>query len=146
MKKRKHLQTNFFKFIVEKYNKEIRDELNDEETNLSDDELIDDIDDIEEPSEPKKKIKEDDDLNLDELIEEYKLHRSTLQKILLRYNVKLHKNKSFIKCDKEFFSYFNKSTASTSKPSSTNLVVNIEPMYPAAPVIKIFLIVKLFLF
>ena len=71
MKKGKHLQTNFFKFIVEKYNKEIQDELNDEETNLSDDELIDDIDDIEEPSEPKKKIKEDDDLNLDELIEEY---------------------------------------------------------------------------
>ncbi|MEC4049183.1 hypothetical protein OX284_007055 [Flavobacterium sp. SUN046] len=44
--------------------------MNDEETNLSDDELIDDIDDIEEPTEPKKKIKEDDDLNLDELIEE----------------------------------------------------------------------------
>lgn len=71
MKKRKHLQTNFFKFIVEKYNKEIQDELNDEETNLSDDKLIDDIDDIEEPIGPKKKIKEDDDLNLDELIEEY---------------------------------------------------------------------------
>ena len=71
MKKRKHLQTNFFKFIVEKYNKEIQDELNDEETNLSDDELIDDIEDIEEPTEPKGKLKEDDDLNLDELIEEY---------------------------------------------------------------------------
>ncbi len=68
MKKRKHLQTNFFKFIVEKYNKEIQDELNDEETNLKDDELIDDIDDIEGP---KRKLKEDDDLNLDELIEEY---------------------------------------------------------------------------
>ena len=68
MKKRKHLQTNFFKFIVEKYNKEIQDELNDEETNLPDEELIDDINDIEEP---KGKLKEDDDLNLDELIEEY---------------------------------------------------------------------------
>ena len=68
MKKRKHLQTNFFKFIVEKYNKEIQDELNDEETNLPDEELIDDIDDIEEP---KRKLKEDEDLNLDELIEEY---------------------------------------------------------------------------
>jgi hypothetical protein len=68
MKKRKHLQTNFFKFIVEKYNKEIQDELNDEETNLPDEELIDDMDDIEEP---KRKLKEDDDLNLDELIEEY---------------------------------------------------------------------------
>ena len=71
MKKRKHLQTNFFKFIVEKYNKDIQDELNDEETNISDDELIDDIDNIEEPTEPKGKLKEDDDLNLDELIEEY---------------------------------------------------------------------------
>ena len=71
MKKRKHLQTNFFKFIIEKYNKELQDELNDEETNISDDELIDDIDNIEEPTEPKKKIKEDDDLDLDELIEEY---------------------------------------------------------------------------
>ncbi len=64
MKKRKHLQTNFFKFIIEKYNKEIQDELNDEETNISDDELIDDIDNIEEPTEPKRKLKEDDDLNL----------------------------------------------------------------------------------
>jgi hypothetical protein len=71
MKNRKHLQTNFFKFIVEKYNKEIQDELNDEETNLPDEELIDNIDDIEEPTEPKNKIKDDDDLNLDELIEEY---------------------------------------------------------------------------
>ena len=56
MKKRKHLQTNFFKFIVEKYNKEIQDELNDEETNPPDEELIDDIDDIEEP---KRKLKEE---------------------------------------------------------------------------------------
>lgn len=71
MKKRKHLQTNFFKFIVEKYNKEIQDELNDEETNLPDEELIDDIDDIDDIEEPKGKLKEDDDLNLDELIEEY---------------------------------------------------------------------------
>lgn len=71
MKKRKHLQTNFFKFIIEKYNKELQDELNDEETNVSDDELIDDIDNIEAHEEPKRKLKEDDDLDLDELIEEY---------------------------------------------------------------------------
>ena len=71
MKKRKHLQTNFFKFIIEKYNKELQDELNDEETNVSDDELIDDIDNIEAPEEPKRKLKEYDDLDLDELIEEY---------------------------------------------------------------------------
>lgn len=71
MKKRKHLQTNFFKFIIEKYNKELQDELNDEETNVSDDELIDDIDKLEAPEEPKRKLKEYDDLDLDELIEEY---------------------------------------------------------------------------
>lgn len=71
MKKRKHLQTNFFKFIIEKYNKELQDELNYEETNVSDDELIGDIDNIEAPEEPKRKLKEDDDLDLDELIEEY---------------------------------------------------------------------------
>lgn len=71
MKKRKHLQTNFFKFIIEKYNKELQDELNDEETNVSDDELIDEIDNTEAPEEPKRKLKEDDDLDLDELIEEY---------------------------------------------------------------------------
>lgn len=91
MKKRKHLQTNFFKFIVEKYNKEIQDELNDEETNLTDDELIDDIDDIEEPTEPKNKKKEDDDLNLDELIEEY--NKLTNKYKTLKYDNSLHKRK-----------------------------------------------------
>ncbi len=91
MKKRKHLQTNFFKFIVEKYNKEIQDELNDEETNLSDDELIDDIEDIEEPTEPKRKFKEDDDLNLDELIEEY--NKLTNKYITLKNDNSLYKRK-----------------------------------------------------
>ena len=88
MKKRKHLQTNFFKFIVEKYNKEIQDELNDEETNLPDEELIDDIDDIEEP---KRKLKEDDDLNLDELIEEY--NKLTNKYITLKNDNSLYKRK-----------------------------------------------------
>ena len=91
MKKRKHLQTNFFKFIVEKYNKEIQDELNDEETNLSDDELIDDIKDIEEPTEPKRKFKEDDDLNLDKLIEEY--NKLTNKYITLKNDNSLYKRK-----------------------------------------------------
>jgi hypothetical protein len=88
MKKRKHLQTNFFKFIVEKYNKEIQDELNDEETNLPDEELIDDIDDIEEP---KRKLKEDDDLNLDELIEEY--NKLTNKYKILKNDNSLYKRK-----------------------------------------------------
>ena len=88
MKKRKLLQTNFFKFIVEKYNKEIQDELNDEETNLPDEELIDDIDDIEEP---KRKLKEDDDLNLDELIEEY--NKLTNKYKILKNDNSLYKRK-----------------------------------------------------
>ena len=88
MKKRKHLQTNFFKFIVEKYNKEIQDELNDEETNPPDEELIDDIDDIEEP---KRKLKEDDDLNLDELIEEY--NKLTNKYKILKNDNSLYKRK-----------------------------------------------------
>lgn len=71
MKKRKHLQTNFLKFIIEKYNQEIQNEIDDEETNLSNDELIDDIDDMEEPKKIKVNINDDDDLNVDELIEEY---------------------------------------------------------------------------
>ncbi len=71
MKSKTHIKTKFLHFIFEKYNKEIQDELNDEETNLPDEELIDEIDDIEEPIEPKRKLKEDEDLNLDELIEEY---------------------------------------------------------------------------
>lgn len=71
MKSKTHIKTKFLHFIFEKYNKEIQNELNDEETNLPDEELIDDIDDIEELTEPKGKLKEDDDLNLDELIEEY---------------------------------------------------------------------------
>lgn len=45
-----------------------------------------------------------------ELTEIFELHRSTLQKILLRHGVILHKNKSSIKCDKQFFNrYTNES-------------------------------------
>ena len=63
MKKREPLINNFLKFLVEKYNKKMQEEIEDEE--------IDDLDNIEEPAEPRGKLKEDDDLNLDELIEEY---------------------------------------------------------------------------
>jgi hypothetical protein len=62
--------------------------LNDEETNLPDEELIDDIDDIEEP---KRKLKEDDDLNLDELIEEY--NKLTNKYITLKNDNSLYKRK-----------------------------------------------------
>jgi hypothetical protein len=45
-------------------------------------------------------------VSMGELVIKYSLHRSTLQKILLRHNVKLHKNKSKIKCDKHFFNVY----------------------------------------
>ena len=85
MKSKTHIKTKFLHFIFEKYNKEIQDELNDEETNLPDEELIDDIE------EPKRKLKEDDDLNLDELIEEY--NKLTNKYITLKNDNSLYKRK-----------------------------------------------------
>lgn len=44
--KTKHLQTNFFKFLIEKYKEEIEDlenQITPEETNLNDEELIDEV-------------------------------------------------------------------------------------------------------
>jgi hypothetical protein len=63
MKKRTHLHTNFIKFILEKYNIE---ELSEEESNVSDEEIIDDIDTIETPDDV-----EDDDETIEDLIKEY---------------------------------------------------------------------------
>ncbi|MBP6181911.1 hypothetical protein [Flavobacterium sp.] len=45
MKKRSHLYTNFIHFIVEKYNMEIQG-LPDEETNVSNNEIVDEFDEI----------------------------------------------------------------------------------------------------
>ena len=45
--KKKHLQTNFFKFLVEKYKEEIEDlenEITPEESNLKDEDLVDEVD------------------------------------------------------------------------------------------------------
>jgi hypothetical protein len=41
-----------------------------------------------------------------ELSKKYKLHRVTIRRILLKYGIKLHKNKSFIKCNRKFFSKY----------------------------------------
>ena len=73
MRKRKHLETRFYKFLLERLDQiEDEEEIQDEETNLSNDEIIDEIDNIKEPIEkPQRKIKEDEDLDLDKLIEEY---------------------------------------------------------------------------
>jgi hypothetical protein len=64
MKKRTHLHTNFIKFILEKYNIE---ELSEEESNVSDEEIIDDIDTIETPDE----VQDEDDETIEDLIKEY---------------------------------------------------------------------------
>ena len=71
MKKKKHLHTNFIKFIVEKYNKEIQ-ELPEEETNLSNKKLSDDFDKIINGDEVQDEL-ENDDENIDDLIKEYRL-------------------------------------------------------------------------
>lgn len=76
MKKKKHLHTNFIKFIVEKYNKEIQ-ELPEEETNLSNKNLSDEFDriinDDEVQDEVQNELDDDDDENIDDLIKEYRL-------------------------------------------------------------------------
>jgi hypothetical protein len=64
VKKRTHLHTNFIKFILEKYNIE---ELSEEESNVSDEEIIDDIDTIETPDE----VQDEDDETIEDLIKEY---------------------------------------------------------------------------
>ncbi len=75
MKKRKHLETSFIKYILEKYNDE-ENEISDEETNISDEEIIDDVEEIDFSKDKlkrvqKEQIKDHDDLDLDQLIEEY---------------------------------------------------------------------------
>lgn len=67
MKKKKHIHTNFVKFIIEKYNKD--GELSKEESNVYDEEIIDDIDDVENPDEVQDD--EDDDETIDDLIKEF---------------------------------------------------------------------------
>jgi hypothetical protein len=64
VKKRTHLHTNFIKFILEKYNIE---ELSEEESNVSDEEIIDDINTIETPDE----VQDEDDETIEDLIKEY---------------------------------------------------------------------------
>lgn len=63
MKNRTHLITNFVKYLNEKYKDE---EIPDEETNVSDKEIIDEIDEIEIPDEVQ-----DEDETIEDLIKEY---------------------------------------------------------------------------
>lgn len=76
MKQKKHLQTNFLRFLLER-NKitEIEPEpqqLPEEETNLSNKKLCDDFDKIINGDEVQDEIENDDD-NIDDLIKEYRL-------------------------------------------------------------------------
>lgn len=63
MKKKKHLHTGFVKFIIEKYNKD--EKITDEETNVSDEEIIDEI-------EIPDEVQDDDDEDtIEDLIKEF---------------------------------------------------------------------------
>lgn len=77
--KKRYLQTNFIKFLIEKYEKEIQ-ELPEEETNLSDNKLSDEFDRIINGEDEREEIQdevqeepEDNDENIDDLIKEYRL-------------------------------------------------------------------------
>lgn len=77
--KKRYLQTNFIKFLIEKYEKEIQD-LPEEETNLSNNKLSNEFDRIINGEEEREEIRdevqeepEDNDENIDDLIKEYRL-------------------------------------------------------------------------
>jgi hypothetical protein len=60
--KKKHLQTNFFKFLLEKYKEEIQDletQITPEETNLNDEDLVDEIDEIDDDKSTKKEVQKE---------------------------------------------------------------------------------------
>ena len=76
---KKHLQTNFLRFIVEKYNTEIQ-ELPEEETNCPDEKLVDEFDKIlgygdeqDDEVQDEEETPENDDESIDDLIKEYRL-------------------------------------------------------------------------
>ena len=75
MKKKKHIHTNFIKFIIEKYSQELPEE----ETNVSNRKLEDEFDKIINGQEVEKdevqgEIEKDEDHeNIDNLVKEYQL-------------------------------------------------------------------------
>jgi len=77
MKMKKNLQTNFLRFVVEKYNAQIQ-ELPEEETNCPDEELVDEYDKLvgygDEPDDEvqdEEETPENDEETVDDLIKEY---------------------------------------------------------------------------
>ena len=77
--KSKRLQTNFLRFVREKYNTEIQ-ELPEEETNCPDEKLVDEFDEImgygeneNDEIQDEEEVSKNDDETIDDLIKEYRL-------------------------------------------------------------------------
>nr|WP_315175192.1 hypothetical protein [uncultured Flavobacterium sp.] len=77
--KKKYLETNFVKFIREKYKKEIQ-QLPDEETNVSNKEIVDEFDEIINAKEIEKDEVQDGTDNEDDLVEDLIKEYNQLQK------------------------------------------------------------------
>lgn len=76
---KKYLETNFIKFLVEKSKMEIQ-ELPDEETNISNKEIVDEFDEIINTKEIKKDEVQDETENEDDLLEDLIKEYNQLQK------------------------------------------------------------------
>lgn len=77
--KKKHLETNFIKFILEKYKKEIQ-ELPDEESNVSNKEIVDEFDETINAKEIEKDEVQSETDNEDDLVENLIKEYNQLQK------------------------------------------------------------------
>lgn len=74
---KKHLETNFFKFLIEKYKEEINEleEITPEESNLTDEELIDEVEETDKkqsqhlPQSQSQNEIEDDEIPNEKLVE-----------------------------------------------------------------------------
>jgi hypothetical protein len=82
MKMKKNIQTRFYKFVLEKYGN--NENITDEETNIPDEEMIDEIENDEVLKDKNDEVKtkdKEDELNLEELIEEYNKLTNKYKKI-----------------------------------------------------------------
>lgn len=77
--KKKYLETNFIKFILEKYKKEIQ-ELPDEESNVSNKEIVDEFDETINAKEIEKDEVQSETDNEDDLVENLIKEYNQLQK------------------------------------------------------------------
>lgn len=77
--KKKYLETNFIKFLVDKHQNKIQ-ELPDEETNVSNKEIVDEFDEIINAKEIEKDEVQDGTDNEDDLVEDLIKEYNQLQK------------------------------------------------------------------